>query len=155
MATLFRTKFIHDAIAQRHRPPLIQSPMIFQTARLIIRDYRPEDRAICAAIAAHPRVRAFHYRSVSRAESDAFIDRQRETIRSIGCGYAVVERKADGTVLGDVGIRPLPSYIPFSRDVKFEIGCGSSIRNISVRAMRPRRPRAGWITAFRRLDWMK
>ena len=81
--------------------------MIFETERLVIRNYRDEDRAIFAAIAANPQARIFHMGVVSRTESDAFIDRQIETIRDIGCGYAVVERKADGAVVGDAGIRPV------------------------------------------------
>ena len=96
--------------------------MIFSTARLIIRDYLPEDRAIFAAIAAMPEVRLYHTRVVSRANTDAFIDKQIATINSIGCGYAVVERKADGAVVGDVGMRPMPDDMPFDDDVRFDIG---------------------------------
>ncbi len=81
--------------------------MIFETKRLIIRNFRDEDRAIFAAIAGKPEVRLYHARQVSRANSDAFIDRQIETINEIGCGYAVVERKTDGAVVGDVGMRPM------------------------------------------------
>ena len=96
--------------------------MIFQTARLIIRNYGDEDRPIFAAIAAEPDVRLFHTRVVTRTDTGAFIDAQIETLRDIGCGYAVVERKPDGAVIGDVGIRPMPDHMPFSGDVHFDIG---------------------------------
>ncbi len=96
--------------------------MIFETERLIIRDYRDSDRAIIFAISAKPEVRLFHTRVVSRADTDAFIDAQIETLRDIGCGYAVVERKADGAVVGDVGMRPMKGDMPFSGDVHFDIG---------------------------------
>ena len=96
--------------------------MIFTTARLIIRDYRDEDRAIFAAIAAKPAVRTYHTRVVSRANTDAFIDKQIATLKSIGCGYAVVERRADGVVVGDVGMRPMTGDMPFPDHVKFDIG---------------------------------
>ena len=96
--------------------------MIFATSRLIIRDYRDEDRAIIFAIAGNPLTRLYHMRVVSRADTDAFIDRQIETIRDIGCGYAVVERKADGAIVGDVGMRPMKGDMPFSDDVHFDIG---------------------------------
>ena len=86
--------------------------MIFQTERLIIRNYRDSDRAIFAAIAAAPAVRLYHTRVVSQADTDAFIDRQIENIRHKGCGFAVVERKADGDVLGDVGIRYMAAGQP-------------------------------------------
>ena len=96
--------------------------MIFETNRLIIRNFRDEDRAIFAAIACKPEVRLYHTRVVSRANTDAFIDRQIETINEIGCGYAVVERKADGAVIGEVGMRPMKGDMPFSDDVHFDIG---------------------------------
>ena len=96
--------------------------MIFETARLIIRNYRDDDRPIFAAIAAKPEVRRYHTRVVSRANTDAFIDKQIETLATIGCGYAVVERKADGAVVGDVGMRPMTGDMPFSDDVRFDIG---------------------------------
>lgn len=96
--------------------------MIFSTARLIIRDYRDSDRAIFFAIAGNPLTRRFHTRVASRAGTDAFIDKQIETIRDMGCGYAVVERKADGAVVGSVGMRPMKGDMPFSSDVHFDIG---------------------------------
>ena len=96
--------------------------MIFQTERLIIRDWRDEDRPVFAAIVANPQARVHQPGLVSRAESDAFIDRQIETIERIGCGFAVVERKSDGAVIGDGGIRPVPDNLPFSGAGSFEIG---------------------------------
>ncbi len=96
--------------------------MIFSTARLIIRDYRDTDRAVLFAISAMPLTRRFHTRAVSRAGTDAFIDKQIATIRDIGCGYAVVERRADGAVVGMVGMRPMGDDMPFSDDVRFDIG---------------------------------
>lgn len=96
--------------------------MIFETERLIIRNYRHEDRPIFAAIMGNPKARIYHRSVVSRAESDDFIDRQIETLGNLGCGYAVVERKSDGVVVGEVGMRPVPDYLPFSQDVRFDIG---------------------------------
>jgi len=96
--------------------------MIFETNRLIIRNFRDEDRAIFTAIAGKPEVRLYHAGLVSRPNSDAFIDRQIETINKVGYGYAVVERKADGTVVGDVGMRPMKGDMPFSDDVHYDIG---------------------------------
>ena len=62
-----------------------------ETNRLIIRNFRYEDRAIFAAIAGKPEVRLYLARQVSRANSDAFIDRQIETINDSGFGLAVFE----------------------------------------------------------------
>ncbi len=96
--------------------------MIFETGRLIIRNYRDEDRPIFAAIVGNPKARPYHRSVASRAESDEFIDRQIETLGNVGYGFAVVERKSDGAVVGEVGMRPVPDYLPFSDDVRFDIG---------------------------------
>ncbi len=95
--------------------------MIFETERLIIHNYRDEDRPVFAEIGGNPQARIFHQSLVTPAESDNFIDKQIETINNIGCGFAVVERKADGAIVGDVGIRPVPDNLPFSKE-DFEIG---------------------------------
>ena len=96
--------------------------MIFETERLIIRNWRDADRPVFAAIVGNRQARIHQPGVVTRAESDAFIDRQIETILSTGCGFAVVERKADGAVIGDGGIRPVPDNLPFFRAGSFEIG---------------------------------
>ncbi len=96
--------------------------MIFETERLIIRNWRDEDRPIFAAIVGDPQARIHQPGLVSRAESDAFIDRQIKTIDRIGCGFAVIERKSDGAIIGDGGIRPVPDTLPFSGAGSFEIG---------------------------------
>jgi RimJ/RimL family protein N-acetyltransferase len=96
--------------------------MIFETERLIIRNYRDVDRPIFAAIVGNPHARVYHRSVVTRAESDEFIDEQIETLCKSGFGYAVVEHKADCAVVGEVGIRPIPDYLPFSKDVRFDIG---------------------------------
>ncbi len=96
--------------------------MIFETERLIIRNYRDEDRAVFAAIAGNPAARIHHLSLVTPAESDAFIDKQTATINEFGYGFAAVECKADGDIIGDVGIRRVPDHYPFSDDFDFEIG---------------------------------
>ena len=96
--------------------------MIFETERLIIRNYRDEDRPIFAAIMGNPAARIYQRSLVTRAESDEFIDRQIETIHETGFGFAVVERKVDSALVGEVGIRPVPDYLPFVKDVRFDIG---------------------------------
>lgn len=51
-----------------------------------------------------------------------FVDKQVATIDAFGYGLAVVERKTDGAIIGDVGIRRVPNHLPFSGEVDFEIG---------------------------------
>ena len=75
-----------------------------------------------AAIVGNPAARVNMPGLLSRAKSDAFIDRQIETISAIGCGFSAVERKADGAVVGDAGLRPVPEHLPFASEGRFEIG---------------------------------
>ena len=58
--------------------------MIFETERLVIRNYRPEDRPVFAAIGGNPAARVFHLSPLTRAASDAFIDVQIATIDQSG-----------------------------------------------------------------------
>ena len=44
--------------------------MIFETERLVIRNYRNEDRPVFAAIAGNPQTRIYHTGVVTPAESD-------------------------------------------------------------------------------------
>ena len=96
--------------------------MIFETERLIIRNWRDEDRPVMAAIAGNPQARIHLPGLRSRAESDQFIDRQIETIARLGCGFAAVEYKANGAVVGDGGIKPVPDNLPLEGEGRFEIG---------------------------------
>jgi RimJ/RimL family protein N-acetyltransferase len=78
---------------------------MIETERLILRPFREEDRAPIAAINGDPRVGDWLGGVIDRAASDALIDRINAQIARDGCGFFAAERKADGRLVGMIGIR--------------------------------------------------
>ncbi|WP_193163812.1 GNAT family N-acetyltransferase [Microbulbifer hainanensis] len=91
-----------------------------QTARLQLRQWRDSDRAPFAAMNADARVMEFFPALLSRAESDAAVDRQIAHIDQHGWGFWAVERMADQRFIGFVGIKNVTDDMPFAPAV--EIG---------------------------------
>src|SRR6266487_2428382 len=79
------------------------------TARLLLREWRDEDREPFAELNADERVAAFLSGVRDRAASDAFIDRIVARWASDGHGLWAVERREDGALLGFVGLAA-PSF---------------------------------------------
>jgi RimJ/RimL family protein N-acetyltransferase len=78
--------------------------IVFETARLIVRHWRDEDRAPFAAMNADPRVREHFPSTQTRAESDASIDRATAAIAARGFAFWAVERKDSGEFIGFTGL---------------------------------------------------
>ena len=76
----------------------------FETERLILRRWLPRDRAPFAALNADPQVMRHFPAVLDRAESDGLIDRFEAGFEADGIGFAAAERRADGALLGMVGI---------------------------------------------------
>jgi RimJ/RimL family protein N-acetyltransferase len=74
------------------------------TARLLLREWRAEDREPFAELNADQRVATFLSRTLDRAASDAFVDRIVAGWRSDGYGLWAVERRDDGAFLGFIGL---------------------------------------------------
>jgi RimJ/RimL family protein N-acetyltransferase len=91
-----------------------------ETERLILRAWEPRDRDTYAAFVMDPEVRRFYFDVPTRAEVDAMLDRFVEFYRRDGFGLLAVERKADGALLGDVGI--VPVGMPIRGNPPVEIG---------------------------------
>lgn len=94
--------------------------MKLETARLIIRPWRYEDRAPYAAFNADPEVRRYYPDIPTAAETNASIDRFIAGYEHDGFGFFAVERKDDGTFIGDVGIKPV--HMPLRGEPPIEIG---------------------------------
>jgi ribosomal-protein-alanine N-acetyltransferase len=77
---------------------------VLETDRLVLRRWRPRDRAAFAAINADPEVMAHFERRLSRAESDGLMARLNDRIAADGFGFAAAERKADRALVGMVGL---------------------------------------------------
>jgi RimJ/RimL family protein N-acetyltransferase len=91
---------------------LIESGMI-ETERLILRRWRDADREPYAAMSADPQVMDWLGRApMTRAESDAQIDRFEAQFETLGHGFFALERKADGAFLGFIALAPVPPGPP-------------------------------------------
>ncbi|HEX5378319.1 MAG TPA: GNAT family N-acetyltransferase [Phenylobacterium sp.] len=77
---------------------------MIETDRLILRAYGEGDREDFAGLNGDPRVGAWLSGPLDRAQSDAFMDRISTHIAKHGFGYWAAERKADGRLIGFVGL---------------------------------------------------
>jgi RimJ/RimL family protein N-acetyltransferase len=85
---------------------------LIETERLILRPYTDADRAPIAEMNAHPDVGAWLMGPLSRADSDAFVDRVSAMIDEHGFGFFCAERKADGAVIGSIGLLIMGDGMP-------------------------------------------
>jgi RimJ/RimL family protein N-acetyltransferase len=93
---------------------------MIQTDRLILRAWRESDQDAFAAMNADPVVMHDFPAPLTRAESDAKIDRYQASIDRLGFGRWLIERREDGAFLGYVGIMAIMDGHPCAPGV--EIG---------------------------------
>ena len=74
------------------------------TERLLLREWRAEDREPFARINADPRVMEFLGESLSRAESDRVVDRIAEHFQAHGFGLCAAELSEGGEFIGFIGL---------------------------------------------------
>lgn len=85
-----------------------------RTQRLLLRHWRATDRAPFAALNADPLAMAHFPATLTRAESDAFVDRMQARLTENGWGLWALERLADGEFLGFTGLAHLADGLPFA-----------------------------------------
>ena len=78
--------------------------MILTTARLTLRPWLDADRAPFAAMSADPEVMRYLTALPTRADSDAWIDRQRAQQAANGFCFWAVEHTASGAFVGAIGL---------------------------------------------------
>ena len=78
---------------------------MIETARLILRPWQDADRPAFAAINGDPQVGDWLGGAIDGAASDALMDRLSAEIAEQGFGFWAAERKADGAVVGMIGLR--------------------------------------------------
>jgi len=88
-----------DDIAAERRPLPVR-----RTSRLLLRPWREEDRAPFASMNADPEVMAHVGAPLSRAESDALLDRFRARAAACGLGILAVEHREARAFVGMVGL---------------------------------------------------
>jgi RimJ/RimL family protein N-acetyltransferase len=84
-----------------------------QTPRLVLTEPREDDRDAFAAMNADPRVMRFFPATMTRAESDAMLDRIRTGLATHGFGFWFVRRREDPRLLGFVGLAMPTFEAPF------------------------------------------
>ena len=87
---------------------------MIETERLVLRQWREADRAPFAALNADPQVMEHFPAPLTRAESDAGIDRQAAFVAQDGLGFRAVERRADSVFVGMVGVKRPPAAFGFA-----------------------------------------
>lgn len=93
---------------------------MIETERLIVRPWRDADREPFAAMGQDAEVMRFLGPLMSRAESDAAVDRMMALQAERGHCFWAVERRADGAFLGFCGLKRGPADTPIADDI--EIG---------------------------------
>lgn len=77
---------------------------ILETRRLALREMTLDDLDFVAAMLGHPEVMRFYPKVYSRDEARAWLDRQRERYARDGHGLWLVEDRATGEPVGQVGL---------------------------------------------------
>jgi RimJ/RimL family protein N-acetyltransferase len=85
-------------------------PVTLTTARLLMRPWREEDRAPLAEINADPEVMRFYPAPLTRAESDASLDRMRAGFTDQGFERWALESRSGGDLIGLTGLTPMPDW---------------------------------------------
>ncbi|NAR18473.1 GNAT family N-acetyltransferase [Acinetobacter haemolyticus] len=93
---------------------------MIETPRLILRQWRDSDYPCFAEMGTNPQVMQYFPNLLSRAESDALIDRMKLIIETKGWGFWAVELKENQQFIGFVGLHDQPIQFSFSPCV--EIG---------------------------------
>jgi ribosomal-protein-alanine N-acetyltransferase len=85
-----------------------------RTERLLLRRWRAADRAPFAALNADPEVMEHLVAPLTRAESDAFVDRIEAEFEAVGYGLWAVEVPGRAPFVGYVGLHRVPFVAHFS-----------------------------------------
>ena len=99
--------------------------MRFETERLILREWREEDRAPYSAFNADPEVRRYFYPEIKTpAETGAMVDGMIADLATHGFGFLGIERKSDGVFIGEAGLNAIDQLTQdaMERPASIEIG---------------------------------
>jgi len=85
---------------------------MIETPRLILRPYTEADRDAFAALNGHPEIGMWLAGVMDREASDAMMDRISGQIAEQGFGFWGAERKADGRLVGMIGLLVMGEGLP-------------------------------------------
>jgi RimJ/RimL family protein N-acetyltransferase len=89
---------------------------VVTTERLVMRRWRQTDREPFAELNGDPETLAFFPATLSRAESDALVDRTEAGFEERGYGLWALEVAGTGEFIGFTGLAPMPADIPGGPD---------------------------------------
>ena len=95
---------------------------MIQTERLLLRPWREQDRASFATMNADANVRRFYPSLLSRAESDASIERYKEMYARDGFCFFAAELRETRAFIGCIGLQRMSFALPRVSQPAFEIG---------------------------------
>jgi ribosomal-protein-alanine N-acetyltransferase len=93
---------------------------MIETPRLILRQWRDTDYLPFAEMSANPELMRYFPKVLTRAESNAYIDKLKAIIQKQGWGFWAVEFRETQQFIGFVGLHDQPTQFSFSPCV--EIG---------------------------------
>jgi RimJ/RimL family protein N-acetyltransferase len=85
---------------------------IIETNRLVLRRWREADREPFADLNGDPQTLVFFPSTLTRAESDALVDRIEARFEAHGYGLWALEVKESGQFIGFTGLAPMPDDVP-------------------------------------------
>ena len=85
---------------------------IIETERLVLRRWRDADRGPFAELNGDPETLVFFPSTLTRAESDAFVDRIEARFEAHGYGLWALEVRQTGQFIGFTGLAPMPEDVP-------------------------------------------
>jgi RimJ/RimL family protein N-acetyltransferase len=83
-----------------------------RTERLLLRRWRESDREPFAALNGDPQTMVFFPATLTRAESDALVDRAEARFEASGYGLWALEVRETGQFIGFTGLAPMPDDVP-------------------------------------------
>lgn len=89
---------------------------VVATRRLVMRRWREADREPFADLNGDPQTMAYFPATLTREESDAFVDRIEAGFDARGYGLWALEVAATGEFIGFTGLAPMPADIPGGPD---------------------------------------
>jgi RimJ/RimL family protein N-acetyltransferase len=89
---------------------------VVTTDRLVMRRWREADRKPFAALNGDPGTLVFFPSTLSRAESDAYVDRIEAGFAERGYGLWALEVAESGEFIGFTGLAPMPADVPGGPD---------------------------------------